>query len=129
MIPAALKYPITASENVIAGRGILRGFAYSEDDSAAATLTIYDSAKSSTDRIIVPTVRIAKDGNAVVPFGSMPVAFEQGVYVVISGALHVVIYANPETRYLNELALFDDGTADMTELRAALLAAELGETT
>lgn len=127
MIPAALSHAATASEVVFAGRGLFRGFAYAETGGAAASVTYYDAAAVGvTTKPLVPVVTIAANGDDVVSLGAMVAAVERGLVVVVTGALTVVTFHNPETRYLTELGLFNDGTLDTTELGAALLAARMG---
>lgn len=127
MIPAALHYPVTASANIVAGRALLRGLnATGTVGGGGGTFTVYDSAKSSTSRVVVPTVTLADAANFGLSLGSGPVAVEQGLYVAITGAVTLAIYANPETRLLHALGMFDDGTTDLTELGIVRLAAEIG---
>ena len=127
MIPGALSYKLTASGVVVAGRALFRGFAYAETAGSTASLTIYDAASTGdTAKPLVPIITLAAHASAVVPFGSMPAVVERGIMAIISGAVTLVAFANPETKLLAQLAMFDDGTADLTDLVLARLAVQIG---
>lgn len=127
MIPAALSYPVTASGVAVAGRALFRGITYAETAGSAGTVTVYDAqATGDTAKPLIPKITLAANGSGSAPSFDIVAAVERGISVVITGAVTVVVFTNPETKLLADLGLFDDGTTDLTELGLARLIAQMG---
>lgn len=129
-IPAALSYKLTASGVVVAGRALFRGFSYAETGADVGSVAFYDGASTGdTAKPLVPTITLAANQSDVVSLGAMVASVERGIMCIIVGTVTVVTFANPETTLLHELALFDDGTSDLTDYALFRRAMELGAIT
>lgn len=118
MLPAALSLNVAASAVVFTGRGLFRGFAaYESGGSTDLLVKVYDAGSTSdTTKPLVPGFVVTKGTGTVQSLGAMVAAVERGITVVISGGTGIVtVFHNPETRLLTEMAVFDDGTTDLTE--------------
>lgn len=78
---------ISASANVCPNRGILGGIFVS---SGTPSITVYDSATTTTTKLIANAFTAAAGTYYPLPF-----AFDKGCYVALSGAGEVTVGFNP----------------------------------
>lgn len=84
-------HQISASANIAAGNGFLGGIFVSAA-SGSPTLTVYDSATTTTSVKIVDT--FTPVGATFYP---MPARFQSGCYVVIGGTVSCTVFGNSRT--------------------------------
>jgi hypothetical protein len=126
VLPAAEHLELTASGLIVSGRALLRGYAITNDHATDASVITYvdGTASGAPERFRIDVAH----GTSVVAFPTTgAVKFEGGLFMVASGGTPTVhTYYNAETRLLHELALFDDGTHDITEFALYRWLASLG---
>jgi len=126
VIPAALAYTATADSVIFGGRGLFRGVSILETSgSAAASVTVYDSNATGTKVLPLATLSVLQGTGDTRTMTANGIAVEQGLMIDVTGACIVTLHANPETRVLAGLGLFDRGDVDVTEWGLAKLLASL----
>lgn len=127
MLPAALTTAYTVDSLVTTGRLLLLGFsidnAHASED---CVVNFRDGAGTGAEsRLVVRVKALSSKENT---FGNGAIAFERGIFVDVTGGTPTVIpqYLT-ETRVLDILAMFDNGTRDADQFGLARLMMWLDE--
>lgn len=128
MIPAALAYAVTADAVVLGGRALFRGISLANTAAdALLTATVYDAAIAADKSKPIFEFGVGFSGFDSRSAPTTGIAVERGIMVDLTGAGTCVVHANPETRILHALGLFDGADVDLTEWGYLKFLASIGE--